>query len=129
MKALVGAFNQEKVLVGAFSVIAQLHRLIDLRTTLEAVWGGEVTLCPCVETTGQCVHPYTGRGHDTSAPGWECVVITAPVSALHSAIYRGQWPSLHLLSARQAGAGWGGCSNTHLNNFFMVSMLKIFYSE
>ena len=46
-------------------------------------------------------HPYTGRGHDTSAPGWECVVITAPVSALHSAIYR-----LHLLSAPQAGAGW-----------------------
>ena len=64
------------------------------------MWG-EVTLCPCVETTEQCVHPYTGRGHDTSAPGWECVVITAPVSALHSAIYR-----LHLLSAPQAGAGW-----------------------
>ena len=62
---------------------------------------GQVTLCPCVETTDQCVHPYTGRGHDTSAPGWECVVITAPVSALHSAIYR-----LHLLSAPQAGAGW-----------------------
>ena len=31
MKALVGAFNQEKALVGAFSVIVQLHRLIDLR--------------------------------------------------------------------------------------------------
>ena len=31
MKALVGAFNQEKALVGAFSVIIQLHRLIDLR--------------------------------------------------------------------------------------------------
>ena len=30
MKALVGAFNQEKVLVGAFSVIVQLHQLIDL---------------------------------------------------------------------------------------------------
>ena len=28
---LVGAFNQEKALVGAFSVIVQLHRLIDLR--------------------------------------------------------------------------------------------------
>ena len=66
------------------------------------MWGGgSVDPGPCVETTGQCVHPYTGRGHDTSAPGWECVVITAPVSALHSAIYR-----LHLLSAPQAGAGW-----------------------
>ena len=31
MKAVVAAFNQEKALVGAFSVIAQLHRLIDLR--------------------------------------------------------------------------------------------------
>ena len=31
MKAVVAAFNQEKALVGAFSVIIQLHRLIDLR--------------------------------------------------------------------------------------------------
>ena len=30
MKVLVGAFNQEKVLVGAFSMTVQLHRLIDL---------------------------------------------------------------------------------------------------
>ena len=28
VKALVGAFNQEKALVGAFSVIVQLRRLI-----------------------------------------------------------------------------------------------------
>ena len=28
MKELVGAFNKEKALVGAFSVIVQLHRLI-----------------------------------------------------------------------------------------------------
>ena len=31
MKALVGAFNQEKALEGAFSVTVQLNRLIDLR--------------------------------------------------------------------------------------------------
>ena len=31
VKALLGAFNQEKALVGAFSVIVQLHRLIHLR--------------------------------------------------------------------------------------------------
>ena len=31
VKVLVGAYNQEKALVGAFSVIVQLHRLIDLR--------------------------------------------------------------------------------------------------
>ena len=30
-RVLVGAFNQEKALVGAFSVIVQLRRLIDLR--------------------------------------------------------------------------------------------------
>ena len=35
MKALVGAFNQEKALVGAFSVIVQLHRLTDLRHYLQ----------------------------------------------------------------------------------------------
>ena len=29
------AFNQEKALVGAFSVIVQLHRLIDLRHYLQ----------------------------------------------------------------------------------------------
>ena len=31
VKAVVATFNQEKALVGAFSVIVQLHRLIDLR--------------------------------------------------------------------------------------------------
>ena len=33
MKAVVGTFNQEKALVGAFSVIVQLHRLIGYSTT------------------------------------------------------------------------------------------------
>ena len=32
VKALVGVFNQEKALVGAFSVIVQLHRLIVFST-------------------------------------------------------------------------------------------------
>ena len=36
MKAVVAAFNQEKALVGAFSVIVQLHQLIDLRHYLES---------------------------------------------------------------------------------------------
>ena len=30
VKAVVASYNQEKALVGAFSVIVQLHRLIDL---------------------------------------------------------------------------------------------------
>ena len=37
MKALVGAFNQEKALVGAFSVIVQLHRLIVCSTNINLV--------------------------------------------------------------------------------------------
>ena len=39
MKALVGTFNQEKALVGAFSVIVQLHRLIVYSTIPEAPGG------------------------------------------------------------------------------------------
>ena len=42
MKALVGAFYQEKVLVGAFSVIVQLHRLIDLRHYCQVASGTPV---------------------------------------------------------------------------------------
>ena len=37
VKVLVGAFNQEKALVGAFSVIVQLHQLIVYSTTDNAV--------------------------------------------------------------------------------------------
>ena len=33
MKVVVAAFNQEKALVGTFSVIVQLHRLIVYSTT------------------------------------------------------------------------------------------------
>ena len=33
MKAVVATFNQEKALVGAFSVIVQLHRLIGYNTS------------------------------------------------------------------------------------------------
>ena len=38
MKALVGTFNQEKALVGAFSVIVQLHRWITVRGRLVVAW-------------------------------------------------------------------------------------------
>ena len=40
MKAVLAAFNQEKALVGAFSVIVQLHRLIDLRHYLGVLLPG-----------------------------------------------------------------------------------------
>ena len=44
MKALVGALNQEKALVGAFSVIVQLHRLIDWRHYCRHIGAGHKTL-------------------------------------------------------------------------------------
>ena len=37
VKAVVAAFNQEKALVGAFSVIVQLHRLVVCSTTHDCV--------------------------------------------------------------------------------------------
>ena len=40
MKTLVGTFDQEKALVGAFSVIVQLHRLTDLRHYTVQRWAG-----------------------------------------------------------------------------------------
>ena len=48
MKAVVAAFNQEKALVGAFSVIVQLHRLIDLRHYQAIVGCGDNPL-PCAD--------------------------------------------------------------------------------
>ena len=44
MKAVVAAFNQEKALVGAFSVIVQLHRLIDSRH-----YPGQTLVCGATE--------------------------------------------------------------------------------
>ena len=38
MKVLVCAFNQEKALLGAFSMIVQLHRLIVCSTTVDLTW-------------------------------------------------------------------------------------------
>ena len=45
MKALVGAFNQEKALVGAYSVIVQpVVEPMDRFTALDKVYGGSVNL-------------------------------------------------------------------------------------
>ena len=48
---VVAAFNQEKALVGAFSVIVQLHRLIDLRQYLHLCGAGWCPL-PLVTSRG-----------------------------------------------------------------------------
>ena len=68
MKAVVAAFNQEKALVGAFSVIVQLHRWIDLRHYLWLLQGR-----PVAQLRQRAQHPRqdrvrlgrgAGRGHD-----------------------------------------------------------------
>ena len=56
MKALVGAFNQEKALVGAFSVIIQLHRLI-VYTALVPGLSSEVGVAGVCTGSGDPPHP------------------------------------------------------------------------
>ena len=75
MKAVVAAFNQEKALVGAFSVIVQLHRWIALRhwslacpcpgTTQGA--GGNLSPKICGVNTGSHIYIDAGAGRDTQA--------------------------------------------------------------
>ena len=47
MKAVVAAFNQKKALVGAFSVILQLHQLIVYSTSLYTVYTQRQQPRPC----------------------------------------------------------------------------------
>ena len=54
-KALVGAFNQEKVLVGAFSVIVQLRRLIVCSTTQDQESGPHPEDCLYLDLQPQCI--------------------------------------------------------------------------
>ena len=74
MKAvyLVCVFNQEKVLVGAFSVIVQLHRLIDLRHVSRR----------CVSCL--CLCPLSCPSFSSTAPPVPGSV--APTCQLHSAV-------------------------------------------
>ena len=46
VKALLAAFNQEKALVGTFSVIVQLHRLIVYSTSLDRAEQGGTNARP-----------------------------------------------------------------------------------
>ena len=66
MKAVVAAFNQEKALVGAFSVIVLLHRLID-NTDLDTDGGedAEVSLLHAHEDQLEIVE--VGRGQRQGA--------------------------------------------------------------
>ena len=68
MKAVVAAFNQEKALVGAFSVIVQLHRLI---------------VYTALVRTGQ------DRTHSSTGPQLPNISAEFPVSQFHN------FPFLH----------------------------------
>ena len=57
MKALVGAFNQEKALVGAFSAIVQLRRLIVCNTNPVQALGDGGRLVG-EDLLGQVARPY-----------------------------------------------------------------------
>ena len=63
MKALVGAFNQEKALVGAFSVIVQpVVELMDRFAALIVVSPVAMTLLLTVMDTSRSPHSGRGRG-------------------------------------------------------------------
>ena len=59
MKAVVAAFNQEKALVGALSVIVQLHRLI--------VYTALVLTPPTKDLRGVGVHEAEAGGQEAGA--------------------------------------------------------------
>ena len=69
MKAVVAAFNQEKALVGAFSVITNLR--MELFEALEPRGPGEAELCShcshCQDMT-QAVLAHTWHGHTSRTP-------------------------------------------------------------
>ena len=86
MKAVVGAFNQVKALVGAFSVIVQLHRLI-VYTALPIKCHGDSCVC-----AGQIGLLVCGRGRES---------VKAPVremSSAHRDLLRFYNPALHAAS-------------------------------
>ena len=71
MKAVVAAFNQEKALVGAFSVIVQLHRLIDLQHYSLLSAGRRLFDLAKLSSTGKWVikHFYSNSYDIAVAPG------------------------------------------------------------
>ena len=70
MKAVVAAFNQEKALVGgAFSVIVQLHRLIDLRHYFKAV-----LCCDCAVWANVMLDVITTRWQHVAPTHWSTLV-------------------------------------------------------
>ena len=109
MKALVGAFNQEKALVGAFSVIVQLHWLIvystcpgasisasQLTQTCPRVYTGQWSLVPVVSELPR-THRRLPRGVTTVQSGVRCTVYS---TARYSAARRNMFSVLVAAAGR-----------------------------
>ena len=75
MKAVVGAFNQKKALVGAFSVIVQLHRLSVYSSSLDLLAGCDEESVP----VGGVLDDDQGVAGD----GYECLQLGVVGAVLH----------------------------------------------
>ena len=95
MKAVVAAFNQEKALVGAFSLIVQLHRFIDLRHYLISNDGANLHIIGCARCGG-------GVAPDTSWHNWPAL-LTALGHALPSSAHFSHLQTRQSRNAAQAG--------------------------
>ena len=68
MKAVVAAFNQEKALVGAFSVVTNLWMEL-----FQALTRRVYPVYPCLDIGLHQPHwPHTGRGHGARSVGLQC---------------------------------------------------------
>ena len=150
MKALVGAFNQEKALVGAFSVIVQLHRLINLRHysghrdpakhrhVIQSV--SHITLCHtvshrspslCNANTGlRCQDPASCAGGGWEEGGGKELILAPPTPIQPGATWRsGDTCTLHT----SLGARWTQIFTTNQRNTVdrnsKILMLAVSWSQ
>ena len=97
MKVLVGAFNQEKALVGAFSVIVQLHRLIDFAALVSSspagVWSCVWHQSLAIFTITRYLNLDRDNGRRVYLHG-PCPVIRCYPATRECAVSRGSWSSL-----------------------------------
>ena len=74
MKAVVATFNQEKALVGAFSVIVQLNRLIGYSTSTNPPLIGQAARVPLLAAAqlrhGDQDGPHGAAQLPAGVPGW-----------------------------------------------------------
>ena len=97
MKAVVAAFNQEKALVGAFSVITNLWmELFEalVSTLVRNIFGAKLTILSSIN----CRLSYTYNKN--SFGGEQCYYISCPQVIKKNRIFLGKWGSNNFLSTR-----------------------------